>query len=379
MASPHTANPPSLQIDWMLTFWWVLVFATAVLATLVSLYALLYYLDKGWAWRAETISNSLRADAKDSYLRLYHRQASNAESVATADRRFEEFYRRWYGRARLGFPIGIIGVITFAYAFLAALVAADFLRGSTLLAIHTNAVVLSAIAGGYTVVTYDGIVRVVQRDLTPEDLYMNAFRLAVCVPIGYTFALLAPAVSGMPFVAFAVAAFPIQQIIDLMRKMASQRLGITPTDAAEAQDVLLALSGVDQKISERIRLIGVTTITQLAYSDPVQLTMRTNLGFNLVLDLVSQSLARIYLDSKMDLIRPAGLRGAVELRTLELEAEGQAPSPTSDVLGLGSTGNARAVIDQIPTVLGLTKEQFLNALHEIADDPYADFLMRAWG
>jgi hypothetical protein len=94
------------------------------------------------------------------------------------------------------------------------------------------------------------------------------------------------------------------------------------------------------------------------------------MNFNFLLDLVSQALAFAYLDDKLKILRPMGLRGAYELTVLCREAR-TASSPMH--------ANSVALVAQAGQAIGLTPEQFANALHEIADDPYADFLTSAYG
>jgi hypothetical protein len=83
---------------------------------------------------------------------------------------------------------------------------------------------------------------------------------------------------------------------------------------------VIQLSGVDPPTADRLREADVTTIPQLAYCDPVQVSMRTNLGFQFVLDLVGQALAWalawIYFEKELGDLRLLGLRGSVEIRNL---------------------------------------------------------------
>jgi hypothetical protein len=125
---------------------------------------------------------------------------------------------------------------------------------------------------------------------------------------------------------------------------------------------------VDNAVFERMSEIGVTTIGQLAWSDPIALTMRTNMGFMFVLDLVSQALAWSYLGPKLETLRPMGLRGAYEIRVLMAEA-GDPDSPLYD--------NANTLIPQAAQAVGLTLEQFRNVTHQVGDDATAEFLVEA--
>lgn len=339
----------------------------AVLGLIVALFPITAFIHKGWGWRYHIICASLGTLAKDAYLYLFHKEDYDKDS---ADRRFETYYRRWYGRSRLIIPTLILGVIVALYAYLLALFAAQQLFHATL-AIFSESITYiaaSAIAGGYTIVTFDAISRVTRRELSPEDLYQYALRLMVAVPVGYAVAAWAKEPIGPPL-AFAVAAFPLQQLIAMLQRLASSQLGQKLPEEA-VSDLTTKLSGVDAAIYERISNIGITTVPQLAYSDPLQLTMRTSLGLTFVLDLVSQALAFIYLDDKLQTLRPMGLRGAYELAVLWREVrEPDNPNHT----------NSLAVLTQAATAIGLSEEQLRNALHEIADDPYVDFLLYAYG
>ena len=77
------------------------------------------------------------------------------------------------------------------------------------------------------------------------------------------------------------------------------------------------LSGVDRSIADRIQDADITTITQLAWTDPIQLMMRSSLSFDYVMDLQSQALAWTYFDTEtLTKLRLIGLRGAYEIRSL---------------------------------------------------------------
>jgi hypothetical protein len=97
-----------------------------------------------------------------------------------------------------------------------------------------------------------------------------------------------------------------------MAKYGQLGVELGPTEKSD----LLGLDGIDKPLVERLAIEDITSIVQLAYCDPIQLTMRTNLSFNAVVDLVSQALAWVYLGEKLTAIRPLGCRGAYEVRQL---------------------------------------------------------------
>ena len=84
-----------------------------------------------------------------------------------------------------------------------------------------------------------------------------------------------------------------------------------------APDQVTSLSGVDRSTADRIQDADITTITQLAWTDPIQLMMRSSLSFDYVMDLQSQALAWTYFDTaNLTKLRLIGLRGAYEIRAL---------------------------------------------------------------
>jgi hypothetical protein len=135
--------------------------------------------------------------------------------------------------------------------------------------------------------------------------------------MGYAFAAIAAPSVG-PFVAFALGAFPLARVTTMLQQLANKNLNLGAT-AEEAGDNIIKLQGIGKTIVERLANEDVTTVTQLAYCDPVQSIMRSNLTFNLITDCMNQALAWMYLEDDLNRIRPLGMRGAVEIRYLMTE------------------------------------------------------------
>lgn len=368
------ANAPPAAADWSRDrrVAWLLIAAITLLATAVALYPVLYYIFGVWPSRQKAIFNTLTVAAKAEYMRLYHATEEYTENnvvITEPGARFSAFYSKWFGRGALGWPTLLIAILLLAYSFLAAIAAA---KATVPLAVadvaNVSPIAIAAVTGAYILVSLDTIARVTQRDLLPDDLYLSALRLAAAIPLGMAFASLASR-DAQALVALAITAFPLQQLAAFLRQIAARRIGIDNPSEAAREDSPIKLSGVDRTVCERLSTVGVNTITQLAYGDPIQLTMRTSLGFVFVLDIVSQALAWVYLESKLNDLRPMGLRGAWEISVLYSEAN----DATS-----AHAANSKAVIEQLPAKLGLTKEQVENVLHQIADDAYVGFLVSAY-
>jgi hypothetical protein len=68
---------------------------------------------------------------------------------------------------------------------------------------------------------------------------------------------------------------------------------LEPT-AEETSNDIVKLQGINRWIIERLSNEDITTVTQIAYCDPIRLIMRSNLTFNFVTDCMNQALAVIY-------------------------------------------------------------------------------------
>jgi hypothetical protein len=219
---------------------------------------------------------------------------------------------------------------------------------------------------GYTFVAWDFFGRVQQRNLATADILRNALRMAVAVPVGYAFASLL-AKDLAPFIAFAVGAFPLNTIGTILRRLANDKLGLG-LGVDVAPDQISALSGVDRSIADRIGDADITTIPQLAWCDPIQLSMRSNLAFDYVVDICSQALAWVYLTDRLRELRPLGLRGAFEMRVLLDDLASQ------DVV---VKAKAEAVLPVAANEAKIPIEGFVYALEQIGEDPATQFLYEA--
>jgi hypothetical protein len=233
--------------------------------------------------------------------------------------------------------------------------------------LELNAAALAAIAGAYMWVVSDFIWRARRMDFSPADILWGGLRLFIAAPLGLAVgAIVKPDVFS--FVAFGLGAFPLETIQTFLRQLSAKALNIELGTAQNSD--LLRLDGVDQILVERLAHEDITSIVQLAYYDPIQLTMRSNLSFNAVVDLVSQALAWVYIGEKLPLIRPLGLRGAYEMRQL-------CDDLTPDATDINRT-NAQNILPEIAQRLDVSQEKMWYVITTIAYDPYTDFIYRTW-
>lgn len=225
---------------------------------------------------------------------------------------------------------------------------------------------LYALAGAYLWVTFDLISGYRQRNLTPSALYWYAFRFLISIPLAYAISSLLTETAAAP-IAFALGAFPTTTLMLFLRRQASQRLGLG-NDADTQKLELEALQGVNTALAEKFSEIGITTLLQLAYEDPIQLTMRTNLSFSYVVDLVSQALATVY-GLRLEIARPYALRGAIEAA----EAFDHFMNGT-DV----DKARAATIIRELATKFQVPDAVVQQMLCDIGKDGYTTFLRKMW-
>ena len=152
-----------------------------------------------------------------------------------------------------------------------------------------------AMAGAYLWVISDLLIRYRRRDLTPSALFDAAFRFAIAVPLALTITVILPKEgSAIPAnaVAFILGVFPTNSLLSFLRRTA-QKWGLGDDRDADRYE-LEDLQGVNTTMAERFAEIGIMTFLQLAYEDPIQLTMRMNLPFRVTLDIMSQAIFALY-------------------------------------------------------------------------------------
>jgi hypothetical protein len=349
--------------------------------TALAMYPLIGFMVYGWNRRAQEISELLSAKAKKRYLELF-RKSNPDEELASAE--FNKFYREWYGRQYFVIPILFLGVVLIIGNFILAKSLVDLLEpGRTS---SQFGVAAAALAGAYTFVCSDFIARLQRRNLTRADILRSTLRLSVAIFLGYAFSSLLNA-SLAPFVAFAIGAFPLQAISTILQRQMRARLELGPESDLQ-RDHVTVLFGIDNATAERIEDADITTVAQLAWCDPIQLTMRSNLQFAYVIDIMSQALAWVYFENKLKLLGTVGLRGAIEIRTMlrrlcgndlegALASAIQAfESPESDD-SLERVA-ARAALTAAAKIAGVEPLALAHAFFDIGKDPITEFLDICW-
>lgn len=327
------------------------------------------FLRIGWHAKRRDIVDGLNEDTCNAYFKMFRRNDNLPDKGKACDD-FFKLYDRWYGRMNFLAPTLLLFVSTLVLVLPVVFTILDSLGYVQNPFFKVPIPAIAAIGGAYMWVVDDLISRCRRLDMAPSDIQWCVLRLIVAVPMGYaitSFVLKEVA----PFFTFALGAFPLNSLIGILRRKASKLLDIEPT-ADEVADDIVKLQGTDRAIVERLSNEDIRTVPQIAYCDPVHITMRSSLSFNFVTDLMGQALARIYLKDGLDKITPMGMRGAVEIKHFveNLNDEKDCGEKAKKI--------AEATLIKLADALGQTEDTVRCVFGQIAEDPYTDFLYRIW-
>lgn len=320
----------------------VLTAAFCILTVLLVLYPIGRYLLKPWAFRRDRLFGLLAGDA----IHLYYQQFRPGDHIPKPDpsqpppprrllrrrprppqlpvgdprltpddymRSFCRDFNLWYGRQLYVAPlIGLALLSTIASAW--SIVTLWRCSTGVYSMESVRGLIATSLAGAFVWIISDEIDRLRRRDFTSSDLYYYLFRLLLCVPFGWSLTRFKnDLTTGIP-IAFFLGAFPTRTLFTAARRIAAEwlKLGENPDSGALELEKLPTIA---KDNAERFKDEGITTISQLAYSDPVDLTIRTNFDFNYVIDCVSQALLWIYIP-QVDALNLLSIRGAQEVAAL---------------------------------------------------------------
>lgn len=339
----------------------------AVIAEVAIMLPLLRFLTTGWFAKRRDVLDGLNDEACRAYFSMF--SCHRITTPGTERSAFEQMYSRWYGR-RMFIAPGVLLLLVSSFAVFAVVFSVmatlGYYDANPFFPLEPAAV--AALSGAYMWVVDDQISRCRRLDLTPSDLHWATLRLLIAVPMGYAFGTVAaPAVA--PFIAFALGAFPISALTVMLRRTSNRLLQIEPKDE-EVSDSVVKLNGTDRAIVDRLAVEDIRTVSQVAYCDPVHITMRSNLSFNFVTDLMNQALMRMYFGAGCDALTPMGMRGAVEIRHFVDALDGPADLPAHK-LAHATLPLLAAALQQAPASAEL-------AFRQIAGDPFTYFLYQIW-
>lgn len=241
-----------------------------------------------------------------------------------------------------------------------------------------SSTVILALLGGYVWSLWEVLSRADSHDLTPHELYDVSFKMIASAPIGYAFSLLVfETVPGLA--AFVAAAFPAREIRRIFQMRALHALKESPAAASNQvmrdDSIRATISGVSDEDLIRLGELRIGTYIELAYTDPLEIMVRTGFQPSPVLDWIDQALWYIYVGPKKDDLRRLGVGTAVEAsnfyETHCLDNAGK-QRPSGEVI------KEQQVIE-VAEKLELSPSSLIRILEQVYGDPYVENIQSLWG
>jgi hypothetical protein len=336
------------------------VYAICVVAWLITLVPCVTYLTGDWRSRRDLLFAVINSDGA---LRLYYTQFFPSEVSVISDfrTRFSRDFTRRYGRQHYIVPMFLLFVVVGLGMWWIAETILSWLHVDAILS-PLPRIAAAAFLGAYAWVLLDQFSRFRRQDFTKHDIYNAVYRFLIAVPLGYSFASVAKEDLGVA-IAFFIGTFPTQSITKFGSRFFIQKTGLGEAESDRPNE-LTKLQGVGRDNAERFQELGITTIVELAWVDPVDITIRTNFDFNYIVDCVSQALLWVYFEDKTKLLYPLGFRGAQETISTLREVD--------------SNPTAKAAVASAAKLLDIDEEAFKNAANQVVADPYARFIDELW-
>jgi hypothetical protein len=306
-------------------------------------------------------------------IKLYYGQFRPTEvedisklEAAELKRRFETSFTRTYGRRRYVLPLFLLAFIA-AIGLWGTAKTLQSWQGVPSGPFKFPAVAVSAFLGALTWVIYDQFNRLRNRDLTFHDVYNCVFRFLIALPFGFSLGKWVTGDSAVA-VAFLLGTFPTGTLFKIGRRLAVQQLKLGE-DSGETSNELEKLQCVSRSSAERFMDEGINTIAELAWSDPVDLTLRTNKEFDYVIDCASQALIWVYFEEKTRGLYRFSFRTAHEVTSLVFSLDSSDKDRKT---------RAEATLTEAAKTLGMETTALENTFRLIAEDPFVEFLVRVW-
>jgi hypothetical protein len=330
------------------------------------------YLFTEWKIRRDKLFSYLNTQALEVYYGQFPYRVGNEADISKA---FKRQFDYLYGRRHFALPVGFLTALCAVTAWaVAQSVKSWFLVAPASYALPKIAV--SALLGAFAWSITDEFGRIRRRDVAPVDIYGWNFRFLVSIPFGFAFAAVLKDDFGVPL-AFLLGAFPTQTLFIFARRIASQRLGMGDQQGDSILE-LMQLQSIDRSNAERFQDEGISTISTLAWADPIDLTIRTNFDFNYVLDCMSQALLWVYFQDRTKLLYPLSLRGAQETSALMKDIAGVTFPMQPNMALTTKQSQAVATLQAAAQLIGISDQALLTTFDQVATDPYTCFIVEVW-
>ena len=172
-----------------------------------------------------------------------------------------------------------------------------------------------------------------------------------------------------------------------MRRTAGGVLKLDADSTGDNVQQLTKIDGISVPIAERFIDEGVKTNLQLAYTDPVALTIKSGMDFSFILLCCAQALVKTYFnDDQMKVVQKYALRTGFEIKTLNdalisydrMKDDAAKAGKTEPPPPNSAQAAAKEQLENFAIALGLDAASTRFILDQIAGDPYTKFIWWMW-
>ena len=302
--------------------YWLLVFAPALPYVVLNL-----SYRRILSRKIDEAAARLTEDTKKAYAKAY--------GDPSVRKSLENFYH-WKTYVA---PLALTSVIASAFTAVALAVAGLPLPGLPEDLVKKMAAapiaVLAGALGAYLFGLDDLVRRHASADLSSSALHTTWVRVAMSSGVGAVLhGMSTPLAVAVPL-AFGVGTLPIASIWAFVREKAK----LQADEGKFWEPDLYRIQGLTKAARDRLIQEEIDSVQRLGCSDPVRLLFRTNIEWNVILDLIDQALLINFVGDKIVALRELGIRGAIEMADLYER------SPDNE--------NTQEEIDHAPVMLAL--------------------------
>lgn len=292
---------------------------------------------------------------------------TDAESIA------DDFFRTYYNRSEYVSALAL-NFLTGCAAFVFATTRIGFPPPALddevvrfIQAGHWGTAVLWSVIGSYLWNCYDLIRKTTNFDLSPDAFTRMWLKLWIAAAVASILSAgVTPALQ--PTLGFAIGLISIPILFEIVSDRANKVLNVKSSEGDSSTPVKV-LQGTSSSVIDALTDLGIESTVQLAYCDPMNVMMSTNLPWVVIIDLVDQSLLFNYIGPDVAKIRGGGYRGAIEVATIGAHLNG---APEQRVVGLRSLSN-------LAVLLGWTESKAIDLIQTLYTDSQVNLIWDLFG
>jgi hypothetical protein len=227
---------------------------------------------------------------------------------------------------------------------------------------------LAGFTGAYIWGHYDILRRYYLIDLSPNSLYYMWLRLLVSGALAYFIGSMFK--TGIDYlIAFGIGSFPVEVLLTFVRTQVRERLKLSGDKIVSEKPTLHLLQGMTTEIIERLHEENIYSVQHLALANPIRLLMKTSYEWTVILDFLDQAFLCCYVEDKISEVRKTGIRGAIELMSIEEDL--QSENPHEKELG-------NQLVEDLAERLKMKEASVKNMIYILRDDPQLQFILSLW-